>query len=98
MRAIAALVACVAAAIVASGTAGAGTVRASLAGHWEGALVQRGQRLPIRLDFARDGEAPAGRFSVDRWRVMDYPLNGVTVHGERVTFGVGDTRLTGQLS
>ena len=60
--------------------------------------MQHGQPLSIRLDFKRDGTVLSGRFSVDRWRVMDYPLGAVTVNGTRVRFNLGDNSFTGRLS
>lgn len=60
--------------------------------------MQQGQRLPIRLDFTRDHDSVKGRFSVDRWRVMDYPLNAVKLKGDRVGFALGDNAFDGSLS
>ncbi len=84
--------------VVAGGAAFAAPAGDALAGHWEGALLQRGQALPIRLDFAREGAVLRGRFSVDRWRVMDYPLDAVKANGARVTFSLGDDGFTARLS
>jgi pimeloyl-ACP methyl ester carboxylesterase len=81
--------------IVSSGDASFALPSSPLVGHWEGALLQKGQPLPIRFDFSGSGSALKGRFSVDRWRAMDYPLDAVKVAGERVTFNVGDNAFDG---
>src|SRR5665213_723108 len=98
MRPVIAFLACMAVTVVAGGAAFAAPAGDALAGHWEGALLQRGQALPIRLDFAREGAVLRGRFSVDRWRVMDYPLDAVKANGARVTFSLGDDGFTARLS
>ncbi|HZX68605.1 MAG TPA: alpha/beta fold hydrolase [Candidatus Elarobacter sp.] len=69
----------------------------SLAGHWEGTLLEHERRLPIRFDFTPYGKAFKGRFSVDRWRVMDYPLGAVKLTGDQVRFALGDDAFTGTL-
>ena len=98
MRAAVALCAGLAVIVAASSSAVAGPARPSPAGHWEGTLLQRGHPLSIRLDFTRDGTVLTGRFSVDRWRVMDYPLSAIKVNGMRITFSLGDNSFAGRLS
>jgi uncharacterized protein len=93
---ICALFGCIILTVGGSGTSAA-PHGASLDGHWEGTLLQHGQQLPIRFDFTRGGTTLKGRFSVDRWRVMDYPLDAVKVAGDRVTFHVGDNAFDGTL-
>jgi pimeloyl-ACP methyl ester carboxylesterase len=68
---------------------------AAMAGHWEGELVEQGQALPIRFDFLAEAGAPWGRFSADRWQVMDYPLGGLKLDGVNVAFGMGGMELDG---
>ncbi|MBS0297720.1 MAG: prolyl oligopeptidase family serine peptidase [Proteobacteria bacterium] len=92
-------------AVLAASTAGvafaqapAPPIPATVAGHWEGELVQQGQALPIRFDFVGDAAAPNGRFSAERWAVMDYPLSGLTAEGAHIRFGMGDTALDGTLA
>ena len=69
-----------------------------MAGHWEGQLIQHGQPLAIRFDFVADPDAPSGRFSSDRWQVMDYPLGGMKLDGQTVSFGLNGLELDGTLS
>jgi pimeloyl-ACP methyl ester carboxylesterase len=72
-------------------------IPANLAGHWGGELVREGQALAIGFDFTADASHPSGRFSVDRWAVMDYPLGGWKVDGNTVGFGVPGFELDGQI-
>jgi pimeloyl-ACP methyl ester carboxylesterase len=66
-------------------------------GHWEGELVQHGRSMPIGFDFNKAGAAWQGRFSAASWRVMDYPLEDVTVTADRIVFHMGDSELDGRL-
>ncbi len=70
----------------------------SVAGHWEGRLVEEGQDLPIRFDVARAATGEEVRFSVDRWAVMDYPLGPLARTGDHVTIHMGGTVLEGVLA
>jgi hypothetical protein len=86
--------------LFAAGQAAADTpppIPPALAGHWEGELVQQGQALALSFDFAADAAAPSGRFSADRWRVMDYPLGGWKLDGKTVAFGAPGLELDGQV-
>jgi pimeloyl-ACP methyl ester carboxylesterase len=64
-------------------------------GHWEGALEGQNRSLPVRFDFGGPGGHASGRFSIDRWRVMDYPLDKVEIAGDRISFHLGDDVLQG---
>jgi pimeloyl-ACP methyl ester carboxylesterase len=64
-------------------------------GHWEGVLEARNRSLPVRFDFGESGGHVSGRFSIDRWRVMDYPLEHLEMSGGRVAFHLGDNTLQG---
>src|ERR1700676_3789475 len=93
-----ALIGCVILTATASSTSAAPGQPSLLDGHWEGTLLQSGQRLPIRFDFSSAGATRKGRFSVDRWRAMDYPLDGVQLAGRRVRFHLGDNAFDGTLN
>ena len=71
------------------------SIPAAVAGHWEGELVQQGQPLAIRFDLTSDASAPWGRFSADRWQVMDYPLGGMKLDGPSFDFGLNGLELDG---
>lgn len=84
----------------AAALAAAGSVRAAtgLQGHWEGAMVEKGQALPVSFDF--DADQAHGRFTSPTQRAMDYPLDSVAVAGDGVKFSVGgsihiDAKLSG---
>jgi pimeloyl-ACP methyl ester carboxylesterase len=68
------------------------------AGHWAGWLERQGQRMSIQYDLAGDAAHASGRFTADRWRVMDYPLDHVELNGDRVAFHMGDNTFEGRRS
>ena len=94
---IRALISCVVLLAGANSTSAAPATPSLLDGHWEGTLLQGGQRLAIRFDFSGGGATQKGRFSVDRWRVMDYPLDSVQLSSKHVTFHMGDNAFDGTL-
>lgn len=61
----------------------------SIEGHWEGEAIREGARLPITIDFFPGDSGVRGTFTSPSQRVMDYPLDSVTVSSGIVQFGVG---------
>src|ERR1700760_1641611 len=66
---------------------GAASAAPSLAGHWTGVMIEQGQSLPVSFDF--DADQAHGRFTSPTQRAMDFPLDGVTRHGDQVAFSIG---------
>ncbi|HEY3814107.1 MAG TPA: alpha/beta fold hydrolase [Caulobacteraceae bacterium] len=73
-------------------------IPAAVAGHWQGELVQQGQALAVSFDLVADPGAPSGRFSADRWQVMDYPIGGMKLDGASFDFGLNGLELDGTLA
>jgi pimeloyl-ACP methyl ester carboxylesterase len=77
--------------------AGAASQSPELAGHWQGTLARDGASVAVSFDFTTT-PTPAGRFSSDAQRAMDYPLDSVTrgVNGVHFVLG-GDMTFDGAL-
>lgn len=59
----------------------------SLAGHWQGTLVEQGRKLAVSFDF--DADQAHGRFTSESQAAMDYPLDAVKREGDQVGFTLG---------
>jgi CubicO group peptidase (beta-lactamase class C family) len=74
---------------------------ADIEGHWEGAVELPGQRLEIRINFARDGEAWTGDISIPAQGARNVPLQGIALEGPEATFAIagipGDPTFSGAL-
>jgi pimeloyl-ACP methyl ester carboxylesterase len=58
---------------------------APIAGHWSGAMVEKGQALSVSFDFGDSG----GRFTSPSQRAMDYPLDEVHTKADTIGFTLG---------
>lgn len=75
---------------------------AAPSGHWEGALQVPGQEIKIEVDLASKGEKWEGAIGIPAQNMKGYPLTGITVQGDKVTFAMkgvpGDPQFKGTLA
>jgi uncharacterized protein len=75
-----------AAALLALALVASGAQAATLDGHWDGQMVEKGQSLSVSFGFTAGGQ---GRFTSLTQRAMDYPLDETHQKGDRVGFTLG---------
>jgi dienelactone hydrolase len=74
-------------------------LEAEFAGHWEGTMVRDGVPLEVSFDLKASGPHPSGTFTSLSQMAMDYPLEALSVNGDAIHFGLGDSMVfDGKLS
>jgi hypothetical protein len=86
--------------LISSGVAGQTPAGAS--GHWEGAIQVPGQELKVAIDLSGAGEKWEGTIAIPAQGMKGFPLSGITVQGDAVSFAMkgipGEPQFKGTLS
>ena len=64
---------------------------AQFVGHWEGTMVREGVPLQVSFDFTNAGGRPKGTFTSLTQKVMEFPLDALTINRNSLHFVLGSS-------